>query len=427
MAYNFFFRKMASFIFMILASVTILCTASGQTAFSWASAQKLSKNSGKPILIDFMLEGCAPCKQLHEEILDNPTIRKELDSYFHVFSYDIRKHNIALEETFSVKSYPTTAIVSDSGQLLGKFTGYHSRSSYLESLYDALLPESQSEPVEFHYEIPGHLTAYKEDIVAHRELVRILYDDPAYCFGEDRDPLGIFDDYFYAETDLDTFYVKIVSEKLSYNDTPRKWFLKNVQLLKEEYGLEFMKTPYYNILSADLTGPKYSNGYASLKKRPKQIAKKMTKFLGEDKEHEDSIYHREIFITYNNVVSNEYEFLKLRNNFTLKLLKYQISDDLIEELYNQVLSLSINLRCNRDLLLILQAIDKNTYYNTLPPFIEIQAILYYRLKQEQQAVAKLAEANTIAGKKNLLFTPVFSRLKSSNALIETEHKCQSAF
>jgi len=425
MAYNFFFRKMASLISMLLANVTLLCTASGQTAYSWASAQKLSKNSGKPILIDFMIENCLPCKQLHEEILENPTIRKELDEYFHVFSYDIRKHNIGLEETFSVKGYPTTAIVSDSGQLLGKFIGYHSRSSYLERLYDALLPESQEEA--FHYAIPTHLTAYKEDIHAHRELARILYDDPAYCFQEDRDPLGIFEDYFYAETNLDTFYVKIVSEKLSYIDTPRKWFLKNAQLLKEEYGIEFMKMPYYNILSADLTGPIYSNGYNSLKKRPKQIAKKMTKFLEEDNEYEDSLYHREIFITYNNVVSNEYEFLNLRNNHTIKLLEYQISDDLIEDLYNQVLSLSINLKCNRDLLLILQAIDKNTYYNSLPPFIEIQAILYYRLKQEQQAVSKLAEANTIAGKKNLLFTPVFSRLKSSNALIATEHKCKSAF
>ena len=419
--------KYIAFAFLCLASHWSI----GQEATSWGHAQSLSGETGKPILIEFKFEACAPCQQLYREVFQTEPLRSKIDSNFHVYFYDIHKENIGLEEHYNVDGYPTTIILDSELQVLSTINGYGGRLLYVERIFDAIDPNTDSVRDDvYNFKIPEEFSAYKEDIEVHRALIEHLYDNPDYSQGENADPLGVFEDFFYAEKQMDGLYVTVTATKLLYLDTPRDWFIDNAKQLREEYDADFIDNAYYMALHYDIITPQKLKGFKGLFKKSKKIAKKMTDYLGEDKVYQDSMYNREVFYvckSFTSDISSMPELKEIKNKNILKLLEYQISDELIEDIYEELLHLTVNLRCNQDLITIIKTIESNSYYRGLPPFIEIQAIAYYRLKQEQETLNRIVEANNIAKEKNLHFRPIFSRLKANHALLATQHKCSPVF
>ena len=55
--------------------------------------------------------------------------------------------------------------------------------------------------------------------------------------------------------------------------------------------------------------------------------------------------------------------------------------------------------------------------------MEIQAIAYYRLNQDDSAVSKIVAASEKAIEENFYFKPIFSAFKEGNLLTEAKHKC----
>ena len=130
---------MNNLIHVLLVSICLLGlslgSASGQQANNWTEAKSLSAETGKPILINFKFQACLPCRELYSNVFQDKTLRAEIDSYFHVFFYDIDQEVIKLEDFFSVSSYPTTAIVDKDGIVIQKFTGFEDSDQYMTTLY----------------------------------------------------------------------------------------------------------------------------------------------------------------------------------------------------------------------------------------------------------------------------------------------------
>ena len=174
MIYNFRFRLTL----VKYAFLTIFCLLSqwsiGQEATSWDQAQELSAKTGKPILIEFKFEACAPCRQLYREVFQTEPLRSKIDSNFHVYFYDIHKEKIRLEEQFDVDGYPTTIILDKDLQILSTINGYGGRMIYAEQIFSAIDPnKGPCGKDQYSFVIPQEFANYKEDIVC------LLYTSPS--------------------------------------------------------------------------------------------------------------------------------------------------------------------------------------------------------------------------------------------------------
>jgi len=408
--------------FLVLATLVCFITpTSGQEVHSWHEAKSQSAKTGKPILLDFYFQGCLPCQDLHAEVFKNRLLRSRIDSHYHLFLYDIDTENLHLEDHFSVEGYPTTIIVDSEGVITNKFSGYSGPFHYMKQIIGFTVSEVDS----YDYKIPSKYWDYKSDINVSRNLVRHLLSDPSYEISEYYDPLGIYEDYFYREKEIDTIYVKIAAEKLAHLKEPREWFMKNAQLLKEEYGIEFMENLYYNVLEYEIPSPRVVNSYRALYKRVSKIADKLSEYAGKNKAYRDSIYYRKAFLLDRHLNFGTEELSETNKKNILGLLEYENADaKLIEELYEQVLDLSLNIPCTHELVHLIKLIDSNPLYSNLPSFVEIQAISYFRMRQEDVTLSKIVAANEIARKQNLYFKPIFSSLKKGKLLSYAGHKCR---
>ena len=202
-------------------------------------------------------------------------MRAEIDTYFHVFFYDIDQEVIKLEDFFSVSSYPTTAIVDKDGIVIQKFTGFGDPDQYMTTLYHII----DKHVDKYDYVIPVEFASYQSDIHVSRRLVRYLLSDPDYGIG---DQLGIFEDYFYHETDISLNYVAIVANRLAHLDEPRKWFMDNAEALKKEYGASYMAHLYEKVLEYEISLPKSNKDYKRYFQRLDNITNKVVEYIGED-------------------------------------------------------------------------------------------------------------------------------------------------
>jgi thioredoxin-related protein len=88
-----------------------------------ARSQRESRETGKPLLIDFGTEQCFWCKKMDQTTFRDPAIAAKVGQSFIPLKLDANKH---LEFTLSmgVKSYPTLIVLSSGGQKLAMREGY---------------------------------------------------------------------------------------------------------------------------------------------------------------------------------------------------------------------------------------------------------------------------------------------------------------
>lgn len=101
---------------------------------SWDQAAAQSKQSGKPILMDFTgSDWCIWCQKLKKEVFTTPefetwaaknVVLLELD-YPHSTPQPeaVKKQNTQLAEKYNIEGYPTVLFVDAGGKVLGK-SGY---------------------------------------------------------------------------------------------------------------------------------------------------------------------------------------------------------------------------------------------------------------------------------------------------------------
>ncbi|GEM_PF-1580775 len=87
----------------------------------YRKAEDLSARSGRPLLLDFRADWCAPCKRL-ERSFEAPEVRRLLQKVVPV-RIDVDKQE-RLADEFGVSGIPHVVLQAPGGRVLGRFTGY---------------------------------------------------------------------------------------------------------------------------------------------------------------------------------------------------------------------------------------------------------------------------------------------------------------
>lgn len=91
---------------------------------SFSQALALSKQTGKPIFIDFYATWCGPCKQLKKSFRD-AEVGNYYNKNFVALSINGEKgEGPALMRRYGVNSYPTLLIIDGNGKPLARGSGY---------------------------------------------------------------------------------------------------------------------------------------------------------------------------------------------------------------------------------------------------------------------------------------------------------------
>ncbi len=92
-----------------------------------------AKESGRPLVVEFYLEGCPHCRRLAAETHTDARVAAALNDRFVPVRLEGR-HHMDLVQKFGVRGAPTTLIVDSTGKEMARLVGFHTPEEYLAEL-----------------------------------------------------------------------------------------------------------------------------------------------------------------------------------------------------------------------------------------------------------------------------------------------------
>ena len=108
-----------------------IASATAKDGLVWLTSEaeglRVARETGKPMMIDFMAEWCAACKQLDKETFTSPQVQSALIADFVLVKIDCTEENAensALQKKYKSMSLPTVAFTTPDGKILDNLTLY---------------------------------------------------------------------------------------------------------------------------------------------------------------------------------------------------------------------------------------------------------------------------------------------------------------
>jgi thiol:disulfide interchange protein len=103
-----------------------------------ADGMERARETGKPILYDFTAAWCQPCHQLEAEVFSDPVLAAQINERFVPVRVTDRMqedgHNpdavAALQQTYSVRGFPTVVFADSGGSERARMEGYRGRAEF---------------------------------------------------------------------------------------------------------------------------------------------------------------------------------------------------------------------------------------------------------------------------------------------------------
>ncbi len=386
-----------------------------KTLKSYAEALKLSQETGKPILTNFLSLKLINKSNLLEEVFENKNFIDSLSETYILYTY---KRNDFNYDDFAAEAgvvYPFSVLELNKDSVVAKFCGYRNRKEFLAMLDQCLTAKPVYEYYNDYYRDPEN-----EDLLYSLTTVLLdqrLYDSKIYLEFVDKFPrvnkntFRILTSNVYFGKEKTKEHDKLF--KRLYFGFEKAGFEKH-KLLRRLLRVMYSESKITKVQRAGrevIRGPKY-------KYKKRSAYNKLQKFLSESDEFIDSLQ------VFNNYRSAKWEAVYKPSQFhyqewmthSLPLYQYDLISIFGEEKTFEIsfdLTLGIdNLEEMKDWLVVLENHEgfRNKYQ-----YVELRALCYYRMDKEELTAKILAKTNELAVKDKVKFHPVLSELiKSDN-------------
>lgn len=164
----------------VAAYFTIATPPEARELIVWLSPAEASHGAtGKPRLLHFTADWCAPCQQMRRTTFRNHRLGSIVNERFVPIRYEQRgrKQDAVMEEAVrrhGVGSFPTIVVVDSGGRTLAKIEGFQDASTLSEGLERALEPS----PARRIYWVRPDSPVLREQALPRLYLFGDLYGDP---------------------------------------------------------------------------------------------------------------------------------------------------------------------------------------------------------------------------------------------------------
>lgn len=114
----------------VCAATTANAAEPGQWRHDYQQAAKDARATGRPMLLHFYADWCAPCRRMDREVLYAPELLEQFSDGVVAVKINSDRHQ-ALVRRFGIRALPSDVILSPEGKVISHTEGFQPRTSYL--------------------------------------------------------------------------------------------------------------------------------------------------------------------------------------------------------------------------------------------------------------------------------------------------------
>jgi len=383
---------------------------------SWKEAKKISKKTRKPILLHRTIQGVESDILIEREIFGNKELMDSLSQQFVIYKAQngiVRTED--LNDLFYCRYSPVFNITDHKERSIYQFYEYSGFAAYLSHLKNY----KNHKPIHQYYK------EYPDSMRSSLFIKR---------FTKELFKQGISDERIF----YDYLEVNKTADEVNFEILTSEFFSEEDDLLFQELYFDFRAAGYSEqrlqrrLIESMFGENKYTfvrspDGFKRIRAERNRLKEKVfddvKEFLGETTTFRDSMLSSFEYINAKTVLLRDPSENNIRNLFkkSLALYYYDIIAAFGEnKVFEMTFDLCLAINGEEEMNELIYVIKKNETLKDQYQYVEILALCYYRLDDENETVKLLAKANELAVAKGIKFRPVLSKLRADGNIRKIE-------